>query len=113
MYFTFRQGSPVDAKDSAPRFEPRTGWSALPVQPPSGYWQLRLARVYWAFVVNILILVVSGFVAHQNAATWIVFWIAATSLMVQCVLYLGAAVRGGQLERRERKLGYTTWVRKR
>jgi len=54
-----------------------------------------------------------AFVAHHNSVTWVMFWILLAAVMLQCLLFLGAAIRGGQLEHQERKLGYTTWARKR
>jgi hypothetical protein len=103
----------VDAAISGPRFEPHSGWAALPVQPPSGTWQLRLARVYPVFVANIVIFFTSAFAGHQYFVIGVLFSIAAAGLMVQCVILFLVAIRATQLERRERKLGYTTWARKR
>jgi hypothetical protein len=103
----------VGVVSDGPRFEPHSGWAALPVQPPSGTWQLRLARVYPVFVANIVLFFASAFIAHRNSATWVLFSILMAGLMVQCVLLFVVAIRGVQLERRERKLGYTTWARKR
>jgi len=103
----------LDAKISAPRFEPKTGWAALPVQPPSGAWQLRAARVYRALVVNLIFFVPLAFTARLNSATWILFWILLAGAILQGIFFIVAGIRGGQLEHRERKLGYTTWTRRR
>jgi hypothetical protein len=110
---TGEKAQTLDARSSAPRFEPHSGWAALPVQPPSGTWQLRLARVYPVFVANIVLFFALALTTHRNSATWVPVWILLACGLVQCVLYLGAAIRATQLERRERKLGYTTWARKR
>ena len=103
----------MDAKKSATHFEPHSGWAALPVQPPSGAWQLRLARLYPVFVANIVLIFASAFVAHQNFVIGILFWILLACGLVQCVFLIVVGIRATQLERRERKLGYTTWARRR
>ena len=103
----------MDAAISGPRFEPHSGWAALPVQPPSGTWQLRLGRVYPLFIANLVLFFASGFMAHRNSATWVLFSILMAGLMVQCAFLVVVGIRATQLERRERKLGYTTWARKR
>lgn len=107
------EGHILDAKGSPPRFEPKIGWAALPVQPPSGTWQLRLARVYPMFIANIVLFFAAAFTAHRNSATWVLFSILMAGLMVQCAFLVVVGIRATQLERRERKLGYTTWARKR
>jgi hypothetical protein len=109
----WRESQTLDAKNRAIRFEPKTGWATLPVQPPAGSWQLRGARVYPVFVTNFVLLAASAFVAHHNSATLVLFWTLMAILMVQCVFFLVVSIRGGQLERREREIGYTTWARKR
>ena len=102
--------------NSGPRFEPKTGWAALPIQPPSGTWQPRLARVYPVFVANLVLAFASAFVAattgYQYFMIGVLFWILWAGMMAQCVLLFVVAIRATQLERRERKLGYTTWARK-
>ena len=103
----------MGAVSDGPRFEPHSGWAALPVQPPSGTWQLRLARAYPAFLINFVLLAASAFVAHRNSATLVLFWILLASWMGQGVFLGVVGIRGTQLERRERQLGYTTWARKR
>ena len=107
----------VEAANHRPRFEPHSGWAALPVQPPSGTWQLRLARVYPAFLANIVLIFASASIAaltgYQYFLISILFWILLACGMLQCALYLGTAIRATLLERRERQLGYTTWARKR
>jgi len=103
----------LDAVNFAPRFEPKNGWATLPVQPPAGTWQLRAARVYPVLVANFVLLAASAFVAHRNSATLVLFWTLLAIWMVQCAFFGVVAIRGGQLERRERELGYTTWARKR
>jgi hypothetical protein len=110
---TTREGHLLDTRKSAPRFEPRTGWATLPVQPPAGTWQLRAARVYPVLVATFAFLAASAFVAHRNSATLALFWTLLAIWMVQCAFFGVVAIRGGLLERRERKLGYTTWARKR
>jgi hypothetical protein len=50
----------VDAVSEVLRFEPHSGWAALPVQPPAGIWQIRLASVYPVFVANIVFFCASG-----------------------------------------------------
>jgi hypothetical protein len=76
-------------------------------------WQLRGARVYPVFVTNFVLLAASAFVGHQNAGTMILFWTLLATLVVQCLFFVVVGIRGAQLERRERELGYTTWARKR
>jgi hypothetical protein len=102
----------VDAVSDSLRFEPKTGWAALPVQPPAGTWQLRSARVFPALVVNILLAIPLAFAGHQNAVIGILFWIVLGCGILQGVFFFVVGIRGAQLERRERKLGYTTWARK-
>jgi hypothetical protein len=102
----------VNPEIPPPRFEPRSGWASLPVQPPSGSWQWRGARLYPALVVNLVVFVASGFILYRSSAAWVVFWIAAACLLVQCVFFFALAVRAAQQERREREFGYTTWAHK-
>jgi hypothetical protein len=86
--------------------------ATLPVQPPSGTWQLRLARVYPVFVANIVLFFALALTTHRNSATWVPVWILLACGLVQCVFLIVVGIRATQLERRERKLGYTTWARK-
>jgi len=65
------------------------------------------------FVGNIVLFFASAFIPHRNSATWVMFSILMAGLMVQCVLFVVIGIRATQSERRERKLGYTTWARKR
>ena len=102
----------VDAVSDSLRFEPKTGWAALPV-PPAGTWQLRAARVYRMWVANVLILFLLVFLPHRNLATWALLWTLMAGAALQTAFFFVVGIRGAQLERRERKLGYTTWVRKR
>jgi hypothetical protein len=69
--------------------------------------------VYPVFVANVVLFFASAFTAHRNSATWVLFSILMAGVMVQCALVIVVGIRGTQLERRERKLGYTTWARKR
>jgi hypothetical protein len=110
---TGEKADTLDARDSSPRFEPKSGWSALPVQPPAGTWQLRAARVFRALVVNLLILFLLVFTPHRNLATWVLLWILMAGAMLQSAFFFVVGIRGAQLERREREFGYTTWARKR
>jgi hypothetical protein len=103
----------VGAVSDGPRFEPHSGWAALPVQPPSGTWQLRLARVYPVFVANIVLFFAVALTTHRNSATWVLVWILLACGLAQCVFIFVVGFRATQLERRERELGYTTWARKR
>jgi hypothetical protein len=103
----------VGVVSDGPRFEPHSGWAALPVQPPSGTWQLRLARVYPVFLTNFVLLVAAALTGHQYFVIGVLFWILLASWMAQGVFLGVVGIRGTQLERRERKLGYTTWTRKR
>ena len=103
----------VDAVSDSLRFEPKAGWAALPVQPPAGTWQLRAARVYRMWVTNVLILFVLVFLPHRNLATWVLLWTLMAGAALQTAFFFVVGIRGAQLERRERKLGYTTWARKR
>ena len=103
----------LDAKSSAPRFEPKSQWATLPVQPPAGTWQLRAARVFPALVVNIVIFFLLALTTHRNSVTWVPVWILLTCGILQAVFFFVVGIRGAQLERRERELGYTTWARKR
>jgi membrane protein YdbS with pleckstrin-like domain len=103
----------VDAVSEVPRFEPHSGWAALPVQPPSGTWQLRLARMYPALIVNFVLLVPAALTGHQYFVIGVLFWILGAGFILQGVFLIVVGIRATQLERRERKLGYTTWARKR
>jgi hypothetical protein len=107
--------STLDASNSVPRFEPKSEWSALPVQPPAGTWQRRAARGYPALFVNFILFVVLAFTTRDNPANsgWVVFRIVFAALMLQCVFFIFVGIRGAQLQQRERKLGYSTWARKR
>jgi hypothetical protein len=69
--------------------------------------------MYPVLVASFVLLAASAFVAHRNSATLVLFWSLLVIWMVQCAFFAVVAVRGGLLERRERKLGYTTWARKR
>jgi hypothetical protein len=110
---TTGEGDILDAGKSAPRFEPRSHWSTLPVQPPAGSWQLRSARVFPALVLNLVLFFAWAFIAHRNSATWVLFSILLAGIVLQGVFFFVVGIRGAQLERRERELGYTTWARKR
>jgi hypothetical protein len=103
----------LDTVTSAPRFEPHSVWATLPVQPPSGTWQLRAARMYRVFLTNFVLLITAALTGHHYAVIGVLFWILLASWMGQGVFLSVVAIRGGQLERRERKLGYTTWGRRR
>jgi hypothetical protein len=103
----------VGAVKDGSRFEPHSGWAALPVQPTSGTWQLRLARVYPVFVANIVLFFAVALTTHRNSGTWVLVWILLACGLAQCVFLFVVGIRATQLERRERKLGYTTWARKR
>jgi hypothetical protein len=102
----------VDAVSDSLRFEPKTGWAALPVQPPAGSWQLRAGRVYPVLVANLLVLFLVVFLPHRNLATWVLLWILMAGAALEAAFFFVVGIRGAQLERRERKLGYTTWARK-
>ena len=103
----------VDAVSEVPRFEPHSGWAALPVQPPAGTWQLRAARMYPVFLTNFVLLIAAALTGHRYLVIGVLFWILLASWMGQGAFLFVVAIRGVQLERRERKLGYTTWARKR
>ena len=75
----------LDAKSSAPRFEPKSQWATLPVQPPAGTWQLRAARVFPALVLNLVLFFASAFIAPRNSATWVLFSILLAGIVLQCV----------------------------
>lgn len=110
---TGEKAQTLDAKSPAPRFESKSQWATLPVQPPAGTWQLRAARVFPALVVNIVIFFLLALTAHRNSVTWVPVWILLACGILQAVFFFVAGIRGAQLERRESELGYTTWARKR
>ena len=110
---TGEKAQTLDAKGAAPRFEPKSQWATLPVQPPAGTWQLRAARAFPALGVNLVLFFASAFIARRNSATWVLFSILLAGIVLQCVFFLVVGIRGAQLERRERERGYTTWARKR
>ena len=103
----------MEAKSPAPRFEPKSQWATLPVQPPAGTWQLRAARVFPALVVTIVLFFPLALTTHRNSVTWVPVWILLTCGILQAVFFFVVGIRGAQLQRRERELGYTTWARKR
>jgi hypothetical protein len=103
----------MDAKKSAPRYAPKNEWPTLPVQPPAGTWQLRAARLLPTLIVNIILVFLFVLTVPRNSAAWVLVWILAAGFILHGVLFIGAGVRGTQLEKRERELGYSTWARKR
>lgn len=109
----------MDAPKPELRYVAKNGWPAQPVQPPSGKWQLRVARAFPALIVAIPLVVLSGLNArvhfsldHFRSPTWILFWILLAGVLLLALFSSFAGVRGAQLEGRERQLGYSTWARK-
>jgi hypothetical protein len=73
--------------------------------------------MYPVFLTNFVLLAASAIIAattgYQYFMIGVLFWILLAGWMGQGVFLFVVAIRGVQLERRERKLGYTTWARKR
>ena len=103
----------MDAKKSAPRYAPKSEWSTLPIQPPAGSWQQRTTRLFPAFAATLVLVFLFAFTTHTGSPAFVLFQISMAGLMLECAFYIVAGVRGTLLERRERKLGYSTWARKR
>jgi hypothetical protein len=110
----------LDATQPECRYVTKSEWSGQPVQPPSGRWQLRVARAFPALIVTIPLVALSGINArlhfsldHSRSPTWILFWILLAGVILLAFFFIFAGIRGAQLEGRERQLGYSTWARKR
>jgi len=69
--------------------------------------------VFPALVLNLVLFFASAFIAHRSSATWVLFSILLAGIVLQGAFFFVVGIRGAQLERRERELGYTTWARKR
>lgn len=119
MTISNQKGYVLDASNSPPRYVPKSEWSELPVQPPAGIWQRRVARAFPALIVAIPLAALSGINArlhfslnHYSSPTWLLFWILLTGVILGSFFFVYAGIRGAQLEGRERQFGYSTWARK-
>jgi len=96
-----------------PRYAPKSEWSTLPIQPPAGTWQQRTTRLFPVFAATVVLLLLVGFTTHPGSPGSFLFSVLAAGAALECAFYFVAGIRGAQLERWERKLGYSTWARKR
>ena len=100
----------MDTNKPPPRYAPKSEWSTLPIQPPAGAWQRRTTRLFPVLLTTVILFVLVALTTNGGSA---LFSILGTGLALELAFVLVAGTRGTQLERRERKLGYSTWARKR
>ena len=100
----------MDTNKPTPRYAPKSEWSTLAIQPPAGAWQQRTTRLFPVLLTTVILFVLVALTTNGGSA---LFSILGTGLALELAFVLVAGTRGTQLERRERKLGYSTWARKR
>lgn len=81
-----------------------------PSDPAAGAWQQRTTRLFPVLLTTVILFVLVALTTNGGS---VLFSILVAGLALELAFGLVAATRGTQLERRERKLGYSTWARKR
>lgn len=87
----------------------REHWGSLPVQPPAGVWQARLAPVSRLAVLALVAVLVLGVCALLHAVAWAALWFALIPFVVLVAAVGALAALACRPYTAERTHGYTTW----